>query len=223
MPPAQLPSLVHVHLMPVDVAEPVTRTTPRHKPDPPGDPSRLRNPSNDDADLAKPLIAPLSPVGIVCQAPSTQSTPLCTICAAMSSVAKPDDSSVPVHAPARLGMVGSAGCVGVDGGVVFVELEPHDPLSNAPTTSAAPIAVAISRRGPMGIYRPIVSEVQTEVFSQCIAMLPPGPERFGAISNVSCSTVGLMGSLRSVTRPRSASGWYRVWNPLGSLLTMSVH
>src|SRR5262245_58386498 len=145
MPPAPWPSLVHVHLMPVDVAEPVTRTTPRHKPDPPGDPSTLRNPSKDDADLAKPLMAPFSPVGMVCQAPSTQSTPLCTICAEMSRVVNTDDSSVPDHAPARLGMVGSAGCVGVDGGAVSLELEPHDPLSTAMTISAVAIRQCVAQ------------------------------------------------------------------------------
>jgi len=109
MPPAQLPSLTHVHLMPVGVAEPVTRTTPRHSPDPFGVPSTLRNPLNEELACAKPLIAPFISVAVVRHAPSTQSTPVCTICAEISRVVKAADSIAPVHVPAKLGMDGSAG------------------------------------------------------------------------------------------------------------------
>src|SRR4029453_14145535 len=134
MPPAQLPSLTHVHLMPVGVAEPVTRTTPRHNPDPFGVPSTLRNPLNEELAWAKPLIAPFISVAVVRHAPSTQSTPVCTICAEISRVVKAGASIVPLHAPARFGIDGSVGCVGAGGVVDVDELPlPHPTFSIALT------------------------------------------------------------------------------------------
>src|SRR6187200_1365768 len=159
MPPAQLPSLTHVHLMPFAVAEPVTRTTPRHSPDPFGVPSTLRNPLNEELDCAKPLMAPFISVAVVRQAPSTQSTPVCTICAEMSRVVNADDSRVPVHVPVRLGMVGSVGCVGA-GGVVVDELALPQPTfsialtANADATDTQYVAQDFSRAEATDIYRP---------------------------------------------------------------------
>src|SRR5262245_46234558 len=199
--------------MPVALAEPVTRNTPGQSPVPSVEPSTLRNPLKELLGCAKPLIAPTSSDSAVRQAPSTQSTPICVRIAVIGRLANADDSMLPVQVPATFAMVGSAagGDVGGDG-----PLPPQ-------LTSAQIARDAARRRETDDIYRPTVSDIQTDVVSQRIERLPPGPERFGAISNVNCSTGGLMGLLRSATRPRSASGWYCVWKPLGSLLTISVH
>src|SRR5262245_29471273 len=184
--------------MPVGAAEPVAVKTPRQSPVAPGDPSTLTKPVKVWFGCAKPLIAPFISEPSVRQPPSTQSTPVCVSTAEMVRLPNDDDSRLPVQLPATLAIVGSGGGpVGTCGGLPLPPQLSSAQIESAQTTS----------RMPDDIYRPIVSEVQTCVRSHCIARLPPGPDRFGEIANVSFSTGGLMESLRSVTRPRSASGW----------------